>query len=100
MMVAGSRKRVRRRPGAKPITDLLVAHEGATMSFAEIFPQVPKPIIGMLHLPPLPGSYNYTGQALDEIVDHAIQEADILATAGFDGVLLQNAGDRPASLEI
>jgi uncharacterized protein len=70
------------------------------MSLAEIFPQVSKPIIGMLHLPPLPGSYNYTGQPLDDLVDHAIQEADILATAGFDGFLLQNAGDRPASLDI
>jgi uncharacterized protein len=85
---------------AKPNPDRLVAHKGATMSLAEIFPQVSKPIIGMLHLPPLPGSYTYTGQPLDEIVDHARREANILATAGFDGFLMQNAGDRPASLEI
>jgi membrane complex biogenesis BtpA family protein len=70
------------------------------MSITELFPGVLKPIIGMLHLPPLPGSYNYTGQPLDDIVAHAVREADILAATGFDGVLMQNAGDRPASLEV
>jgi uncharacterized protein len=70
------------------------------MSVAEIFPEVKKPVIGMLHLPPLPGSYNYDGQALDEIVDYALRDADILASSGFDGFLVQNAGDRPASLEV
>lgn len=70
------------------------------MSLATIFPQVSKPIIGMLHLPPLPGSYNYTGQALDGIVEHTLREADILVGTGFDGFLMQNAGDRPASLEV
>lgn len=70
------------------------------MSLAEIFPRAAKPIIGMLHLPPLPGSYNYTGQPLDDIVAHTVREADMLASAGFDGVLMQNAGDRPACLEV
>lgn len=70
------------------------------MSVAEIFPHVEKPIIGMLHLPPLPGSYNYDGQTLDEIVEQTLHEADILASSGFDGFLMQNAGDRPASLEV
>jgi membrane complex biogenesis BtpA family protein len=70
------------------------------MSLAELFPHVAKPVIGMLHLPPLPGSYNYAGQPLDDIVAHAVREADILAAAGFDGLLLQNAGDRPASLAV
>jgi membrane complex biogenesis BtpA family protein len=70
------------------------------MNVAEIFPSVSQPIIGMLHLPPLPGSYNYDGQPLDDIVEHALFEAEILASSGFDGFLLQNAGDRPASLEV
>jgi len=70
------------------------------MSLATIFPHISKPIIGMLHLPPLPGAYNYGGQPLDAIVEHTLREADILATAGFDGFLMQNAGDRPASLEV
>jgi uncharacterized protein len=70
------------------------------MPLAEVFPNAPKPIIGMLHLPPLPGSYNYHGQPLDDIVEYALREAEILASSGFDGFLMQNAGDRPASLEV
>jgi uncharacterized protein len=70
------------------------------MDLAEIFPEACKPVIGMLHLPPLPGSYNYNGEALDDIVDYALREAEILASSGFDGFLMQNAGDRPACLEI
>jgi uncharacterized protein len=70
------------------------------MHLAEVFPNTPKPIIGMLHLPPLPGSYNYHGQPLDDIVEYALRQAEILASSGFDGFLMQNAGDRPASLEV
>ena len=64
------------------------------MNLVELFPHTSKPIIGMLHLPPLPGSYNYTGQPLDDIVERTLHEAGILASNGFDGLLLQNAGDR------
>ena len=70
------------------------------MSLSPIFPNVSKPIIGMLHLPSLPGAYNYDGQPLDDIVEHALHEAELLASSGFDGFLMQNAGDRPASLEV
>jgi membrane complex biogenesis BtpA family protein len=70
------------------------------MNLAEIFPHATRPIIGMIHLPPLPGSYNYNGQPLDDIVEHALYEAEILASSGFDAFLMQNAGDRPASLEV
>ena len=70
------------------------------MSVAELFQHTSKPIIGMLHLPPLPGSYSYDGQPLDDIVESTLREAEILAASGFDGFLLQNAGDRPASLEV
>ncbi|MBI3325571.1 MAG: hypothetical protein HYZ81_02550, partial [Nitrospinae bacterium] len=40
------------------------------------------------------------GQPLDDMVAHAVGEADVLAGAGLDGLLMQNAGDRPASLEV
>jgi uncharacterized protein len=77
-----------------------MAGQGGTMNLAELFPHTSKPVIGMLHLPPLPGSYNYNGQPLDDIVGHTLHEAQLLAASGFDGFLLQNAGDRPASLEV
>ena len=70
------------------------------MNLEDIFPRVKKPIIAMLHLPPLPGSYNYDGQPLEGIVEQTLREAEILAASGFDGLLMQNAGDRPASLEV
>src|SRR5262245_66667346 len=74
--------------------------KGVVKNLAELFPRVAKPIIGMLHLPPLPGSYNYAGQPLDDIVAHAVGDADILTSSGFDGLLMQNAGERPAYLEV
>jgi hypothetical protein len=70
------------------------------MKLRAIFPHVTKPIIGMLHLPPLPGSYNYRGTSLATITALAMDDARALVEAGFDGLLLQNANDRPPSLEI
>lgn len=70
------------------------------MVLKEIFISGKKPIIGMIHLPSLPGSYNYQGQSLNSIKDQALADAQKLAEAGFDGFLLQNANDRPASLEV
>ena len=52
------------------------------------------PLIGMLHLPPLPGSPQ-SGKSLAEIVRHTLADAEVLATAGFDGLMLENFGDSP-----
>jgi membrane complex biogenesis BtpA family protein len=54
-------------------------------------------IVGMVQLQPLPGSAQYTGEPLTEIVDAALAEARVLADAGFTGVQLQNMGDNPSS---
>lgn len=70
------------------------------MGLKEIFPQVKKPIIGMIHLSPLPGSYTHQGEPLSLIQERALEDARRLAEAGFDGFLMQNANDRPASLEV
>jgi membrane complex biogenesis BtpA family protein len=61
--------------------------------FYKVFNQA-KPIIGMVHLQPLPGSPGYQGN-LDFIVSHACQEAQILADGGFDGLIVENFGDLP-----
>jgi membrane complex biogenesis BtpA family protein len=52
-------------------------------------------LIGMLHLPPLPGSALHDGTALQAIERRTVQEATELAAAGFDGLILQNAGHGP-----
>lgn len=60
------------------------------------FSGLDKPLVAMVHLPPLPGAANYDGRPVPDIAQHAAAEARQLADAGFDGVMLQNTHDRPA----
>ncbi|ASI99164.1 BtpA/SgcQ family protein [Thermococcus celer] len=53
-----------------------------------------KPLIGMVHLRPLPGSYLYDGD-LDGVIDSALRDARTLEKAGFDAVMVENFGDVP-----
>jgi len=53
-----------------------------------------KPLIGMVHLKPLPGSYLYDGD-LDGVIDSALKDAITLEKAGFDAVMVENFGDVP-----
>jgi len=50
-------------------------------------------IIGMIHLPPLPGYPNSAG--IDNAIHHAIGELRVLERGGVDGVLVENEYDRP-----
>jgi uncharacterized protein len=53
-----------------------------------------KPVIGMLHIPALPGSPgNNLGFAAT--VDWVLRDAKILADGGIDGFILENFGDVP-----
>lgn len=52
-------------------------------------------LIGMLHLPPLPGSALYDGTQLQAIERRTLDEATELAAAGFDALMIQNAGHGP-----
>lgn len=56
---------------------------------------VDKPIIGMVHSQPLPGSPRFKHYNLDAVYDFGIQEAIRLKKGGVDGLLLENAGDIP-----
>jgi len=53
-----------------------------------------KPIIGMVHLDPLPGSPRWAG-SLEEVQRRALSDATILAEEGMDGILIENFGDAP-----
>src|ERR1700739_218548 len=53
-----------------------------------------KPIIGMLHLPALPGSPTNDLSA-DRIRKHMLRDAEALVTGGVDGMILENFGDVP-----
>ena len=55
-----------------------------------------KPIIGVIHLLPMPGSARYDGQ-LDMALSRAEQEAAALSTGGVDGIIIENFFDIPFS---
>jgi hypothetical protein len=60
----------------------------------EIF-SVSKPIIGMIHLDPLPGAPHFKGGNLKSVVDKALKEVGIYEKAGVDGLIVENAWDLP-----
>jgi uncharacterized protein len=59
--------------------------------------RVKKPVIGVIHLQPLPGAPRYAGQAVREIYAAAVTDARTLKEGGVDGIILENASDMPFS---
>lgn len=57
---------------------------------------VSKPVIGCLHMMPLPGTY-YADASIEikDQIKRLKQEANILQGSGFDAVVFANEGDRP-----
>jgi membrane complex biogenesis BtpA family protein len=60
--------------------------------FRDLFP-APKPIIGVIHLPALPGYPQSKG--IDHAVEKALADLAALEAGGADGVLVENEYDRP-----
>jgi membrane complex biogenesis BtpA family protein len=59
------------------------------------FPSAPLPsLIGVIHLPPLPASPRFAGD-LAAVVASAARDAQLLAEAGFEGIVVENFGDAP-----
>ena len=54
-----------------------------------------KPIIGMVHLWPLPGAPGYAGYGMEEIIEHALRDAQALIEGGVDGLIVENMWDLP-----
>ena len=63
------------------------------MKFDHLFPEQ-KPIIGMVHLLPLPGAPAYGGE-IELIYEQALWEAKVLADASVDALIVENLGDEP-----
>ena len=63
-------------------------------SLADLF-GVDKPVIGMVHLLPLPGAPGYTGYGIGEIIDHARRDAEALLAGGVNGLMVENMWDLP-----
>ena len=53
-----------------------------------------KPVIGCIHLLPLPGSPLYAG-AMEDIYRKALEEVAVLARAGVHGLIVENFRDKP-----
>ena len=62
------------------------------MEFRQLFHE--KPMIGMIHMPPLPGSPG-SSLSMKELTEFAISEADKLEDAGLDAAIVENVGDVP-----
>jgi len=60
--------------------------------FRELFPR-PLPLIGLIHLPPLPDYPESPG--LERVVQSALGDLRVLQNAKVDGVLIENEYDRP-----
>jgi membrane complex biogenesis BtpA family protein len=63
-------------------------------SLKEMF-GVEKPIIGMLHLLPLPGAPGYDFYGMEAIIEHALRDAEALVSGGVDGLIVENMWDLP-----
>jgi len=53
-----------------------------------------RPLVGVVHLAPLPGSPRYAG-SVQEVLDVARRDAEALVAGGMDGLLVENFGDAP-----
>lgn len=56
---------------------------------------VKNPIIGMVHLWPLPGAPGYSGYGMDTILDQARRDTGALLEGGVDGLIVENMWDLP-----
>ncbi len=56
---------------------------------------IQKPFVGMIHLPPLPGSIGYAGEGIQPIIDSALRDLGALEAGGADAVIVENTRDAP-----
>lgn len=67
------------------------------MKFLKLFNQK-KPLIGMIHLPPLVSYPKHPG--MDQVIGKALKDLQVLEKAGFDGVLVENDNDQPHQINV
>ncbi len=60
-----------------------------------------KPVIGVVHLPPLPGSPRWNPEErLDAILERALSDARALEEGGVDAIIVENYGDAPYAIRV
>ncbi len=55
----------------------------------------PKPLIGTIHVEPMPGAPGYDGRPVDEVIARAVSDARAYVAGGIDGLIIENEGDIP-----
>lgn len=70
----------------------MFARSGAR--FKSLWPHTPRPVIGMVHAPPLPGSPRCDAD-LAAIRKRVIDDAEAIVAGGADGLMIENYGDTP-----
>lgn len=63
------------------------------MNFKDLFP-TRKPLIGCIHLAPLPGSPGYAG-SMKKVIETAVWEAELFNKYEIDGLIVENFRDNP-----
>ena len=66
-----------------------------TTAIPRVLARSEKIIFSMIQPEPLPGSYRHRDMKIDEIVDRALRETEMVANNGFDGIIVQNMNDMP-----
>jgi uncharacterized protein len=54
-----------------------------------------KVVVGVVHLPPLPGAPRFDGEAVEAIYEQGLADARAYLENGCDGVIVENHGDVP-----
>lgn len=65
------------------------------MSFLSELFGTEKPIIGLVHIQPLPGDPFYKGEGMDAVIGRARADLEALQNGGIDGVLFTNEFSMP-----
>ncbi|MCR8473651.1 MAG: BtpA/SgcQ family protein [Candidatus Korarchaeota archaeon] len=65
----------------------------------EIFGDLRKVIIGVVHLKPLPGAPSWNGD-LNDVIESALRDARSLEDGGVHGILVENFGDFPYKIRV
>ena len=70
------------------------------MKQSHFFSTLKQPVIGMIHLRPLPGSAEYDNCGIGPVLERAMDDGRLLEEGGVDAILIQNTGDIPATGDI
>ena len=64
-----------------------------------LFEGIEKPVIGVVHLQPLPGAPLYKGD-FGKVLERALKDAEALYAGGVDGIIVENYGDKPFTIRV